>query len=140
MALRSGGAVRSRVLRAESLPFVDRLLAQRLRRVAGQCPAAASAAWRSAADETGFQARAMAQPDAGRSLADERACGRDDSLLGGGASGGHGSAWAIMASAVANGARHRTRRGIGVVLSDSCGLRNTMDQYRRGAVAGRTPA
>ena len=78
--------------------------------------------------------------DAGCGLADKRTRGRHDSLLGGWTGCGLGSDGAIMASAVANSARHRTRRGIGVVLFDSRGLRNAMDQYWRGAVAGRAPA
>src|SRR5208282_358097 len=82
-----GRVVRGLVLCAESLPFADRLLAERLRRIAGCGAATASAALSSAALFAGTRAwlspDALVESHAGRSMADERAGGRDDPLLNG---------------------------------------------------------
>ena len=84
---RPGRAVCGRVLRAESLPLVDRLLAKRLRRTASLGPSAAGTALSAADLFAGTRAwlspGAVVDAHAGRSLADERTRGRHDSLLGG---------------------------------------------------------
>src|SRR5208282_2581867 len=77
-----GRVVCGRVLCPESLPLANRLLAERIRRTAGCGAATAYAALSSADLFAGTQA--CLSPDAGvesyagRSLDDERTCGRDD--------------------------------------------------------------
>src|ERR1019366_2338514 len=144
VAPRPGRAVCGRVLRAESLPLVDRLLAKRLRRTTGLGPSATGTALSTADLFAGTRAwlspGAVVDAHARRRLADERTRGRHDSLLGGWAGAGFGDARAVMgatlASAVANSPSHRPWRRLGVVLFDSHRLRNALGQYRRGAVAG----
>src|ERR1035437_9404618 len=144
VAPRPGRAVCGRVLRAESLPLVDRLLAKRLRRTTGLGPSATCSALSTADLFAGTRAwlspGAWVDPHARRRLADERTRGRHNSLLGCWTGAGFGGARAVMgatmASAVADSASHRPWRRLGVVLFDSHRLRNALGQYRRGAVAG----
>src|SRR5450631_796554 len=153
-----GRVVCGPVLCAESLPPVDRLLAERIRRIVGRGPAAASAALSSAAQPARCWPRRNSQvwrsPDfvfeshAGRSLADKSTGGRNDPLLSGRAGGALGRAGSrartIMGSTdlaaprpddtgYAYGSRPR------LVLSAPGNLRTGMDQRQRSAVA-RSPA
>src|ERR1019366_7577457 len=86
VAPRPGRAVCGRVLRAESLPLVDRLLAKRLRRTTGLGPSASCSALSTADLFAGTRAwlspGAVVDPHARRRLADERTRGRHNSLLG----------------------------------------------------------
>src|SRR5467141_2638954 len=114
-----GRFVCGRVLCAESLSSADRLLAERIRRTSGRRSAAASAALSLAAQGAWLSPDAGVESHAGGGVADKPARGCDDPLLSSWAGNFFGGAEAILASAVANGARHRIRRRPGLVLSDS---------------------
>src|ERR1700687_3341674 len=83
VAVVPGRVVCGSVLCAQSLPLVDRLLAERLRRTAGRGLAAASAAVYAAAQRARLSPDALVESHPGRRLADERTRGRDDPLLNG---------------------------------------------------------
>src|SRR6266849_6483235 len=135
-----GRFVCGRVLCAESLSLADRLLAERIRRTSGRRSAAASAALSLAAQGAWLSPHAVVESHAGGSVADEPARSSDDPLLSGWPGNFVGRAEAIMASAVANGARHRVRRRPGLVLSASGYPRTGMDQPQRGTVTRRAAA